>query len=159
MSDDIIPVILSAPHTAMLNVLTSTRIYCFYPALLRRGENLIISSNRDRQDTNAHNGFRAFNFGLRSYASTEDWHFQGRQCVDQCPALWRSVKGLRGVGIMQWGGISEPITQDTHAPCSDGFEYSEFIWKLQGVCLNRSCPNWRRGGSIDDIISIYNRLY
>lgn len=155
ISADIIPAILTAPDTAMCNVLTSTRIYCFYPALLRRGENLMMVTNRHHYDLENHNGFRPFNFGLRTYRSTQDWHHQDRQCNDQCPALWRSAKELRGVGIMQWGAFSA-VANNRPTAALDTFHDSPFIWKIQGICLNRSCPNWKRGGSIDDTIRLYS---
>ncbi len=38
----------------------------------------------------------------------------------------------------------------------DSFEGSPFIWKIQGICMNRSCPNLKRGGYIDDTVGLYN---
>jgi hypothetical protein len=138
------PIILSSPHTSGMDFLTSSRIYCLYPTLLQRGENIIVSRSNlfyEGPDT----GFLPFNFGLRSYASTRDWVSQRRPCGAQCPALWREMKSLRYTRVMRWGGVRGDLDTGSSVSPSDGFEHSPFIWKMEGICQNRYCPNINRG--------------
>ncbi|KAF9472623.1 hypothetical protein BDN70DRAFT_900401 [Pholiota conissans] len=147
-TDDILPIILSAPYTAMMDVLSGSRIYCFYPDLLVRGEN--ISTSRFITGGRRADGLRPCNYGLRTYKSTALWADYNRMCGEHCPALLRTVKGLPGVCVMKWGGIHGLL--DIHpsdASASDGFEHQPYGWKLAGPCDNSICPYFGRGLSLD----------
>ncbi|KAF8180867.1 hypothetical protein BJ912DRAFT_929189 [Pholiota molesta] len=92
-SEDITPIVLSSPHTSGMNILTSCRIYCLYPSLLRRGENMVVSRSNlvsDLSDTT----FQPFNFGLRMYLYGRYFGYGARSCGENCPALWRDIKSM-----------------------------------------------------------------
>jgi hypothetical protein len=144
-TNETLPLVLSAPFTSMMDILSSTRIYCLYPDLLVSEENL--SNNRSflRHGRQA-DGLRPFNYGLRTYMSTDIWSTSDRTCDDNCPAILREVQGLPGVSVMKWGGIHGLFdTTPSDISVSDGFEHKNYGWQLGGACGNTNCPFFGRG--------------
>ena len=139
---NILPVILQAPHTSSLNILTSTRFYCFYPTLFASREGIRMKHWPIR----FYSPFSHFNFGLRIYRTTSIWI--DAPCGDACPSLWRRTKDLPGVGLVRWGTLNGNLDLGNKTPSkSDGFEKICFLWKIDGRCINPLCPN--RGREVD----------
>lgn len=137
----VLPVILQAPHTSSFNILTSTRFYCLYPTLFANGESI-----RMKHFQKDNTPFSHFNFGLRVYRSTSNWIHA--PCGNACPSLWRYTKNLCGVGTIRWGTFNGNSDLGDKSPSnSDGFENLNFLWKIDGRCINPLCHN--RGREVD----------
>ena len=135
---NILPVILQAPHTSSLNILTSTRLYCFYPTLFASSKGI-----RMKHWIRFYSPFSHFNFGLQIYRTTSIWI--DAPCGDTCPSLWQHTKDLPGVGLVRWGTLNGNLDLGNKTPSkSDGFEKNCFLWKTDGQCINPLCPNQGR---------------
>ena len=138
---NILPVILQAPHTSSFNILTSTRFYCFYPSLFASSESI-----RMKHSLNYNAPFSHFNFGLRIYRTTSTW--VEAPCGSACPFLWRYTKNLCGVGVVTWGTFEGIWDLGDKSPSqSDGFENVNFLWKIEGRCINLCVLTGSVGGN------------
>ncbi|KAJ7752440.1 hypothetical protein DFH07DRAFT_1031660 [Mycena maculata] len=73
--------------------------------------------------------------GYRRSISTMGW---SESCGWNCPAVWRRIQGLRGVGIFCWGGYNAEMKDGG----SVGFPYTDVSmkWRLGDTCSNVHCP-------------------
>lgn len=147
-SKDVAPIILSSPHTSGMNILTSCSIYCLYPSLLRRGENMVVSRSHLVCDL-SNTTFQPFNFGLRTYLYGRNWGYGSRACGENCPALWRDFKSMRYARIMHLGSIEGDLDDCIDMPLSDGLQSSDIIWRMSGMCVNVFCQNYMQGHMAD----------
>lgn len=149
-TQSVLPVILQAPNTSNLNILTSTRLYCFYPMLAICNEGVPL---RHRHDYDGPYGY--YNFGLRVYDSS--WAWEHALCGAACPSIWRCSKDLPGVGIARWGGpYGNQDLGHTYPSASDGFDESSYLWKIEGRCHNCRCPN---RGRLADLSGSLPRIF
>ncbi|KDR68035.1 hypothetical protein GALMADRAFT_216144 [Galerina marginata CBS 339.88] len=118
-SESILPAILSGPQTASFNVMTYTKLYCFYPTLFARQENVLTKERFYGEELDT------FSFGVTTYPYTSAMDIE---CGQVCPALWRNTRGLVGVGVYHWAGANRLAKED-----KDGFEEFSYLWRLQGV--------------------------
>lgn len=85
--------------------------------------------------------FDSFNFGLTTFRGTEGWDvFPDGLCDEACPAKWRRIEGLKGVGVFRWGGIMGDKDRGDVVSNSDGFDVGEEMWRVYGECCNQKCP-------------------
>ncbi|KAJ7920420.1 hypothetical protein B0H13DRAFT_1867629 [Mycena leptocephala] len=77
--------------------------------------------------------------GFRRSISTMSW---SDSCGWNCPAIWRRIQGLRGVGIFCWGGSTNDMMENG----TIGVPYTEVTpikWRLGDTCKNVHCPWWK----------------
>lgn len=132
--------VLSSPLTSQMNIITSSHIYCLYPALTVAHMSvnsfgglppnfhsvpIVLCDTRRKAVENQ---------GLQFYANGER---PDKACGVECPNIERALKGYWNVGIFQWGGyqLMKESTMDVIPP----FETS-FTWSLGGECQNIFCP-------------------
>ncbi|KAG6918479.1 hypothetical protein DXG01_014106 [Tephrocybe rancida] len=134
----ILPMLLSTPVTSHMNFVTAVGIYCLYPVLAA----VCLSLSRSRHITGSDFVPCAVQDRIKSLAytyhsSTEEW---GVACGTACPAIWRRMSRLEGVGCFRWGGVfpSEQAALDDEVV--DGHRLK---WRLGLECRNVHCPNGR----------------
>ncbi|KAJ7086524.1 hypothetical protein C8R44DRAFT_650797 [Mycena epipterygia] len=73
--------------------------------------------------------------GFRRSISTMSWT---GPCGWNCPAVWRRIQGLRGVGVFCWGGYGNamPDNGTVGVPFTD----VAMKWRLSDRCTNVHCP-------------------
>lgn len=120
-----LPIILGTSTTAVMNAITSTTYYSFYPAMTRRREvvpNWTGAMSGDAQKYSAR-GYKLFN-----YAPREGPYMCGQGCALEA----RRVRGRRGIGVITW--------TTRHAE-SYKFDQDEIVWQLGEECRYRHCQN------------------
>lgn len=116
--------VLGATSSALMNVLDGTNCVSFYPTLTLSG----ICRGGDIH--HAHEVARFGEQGLHFKHHSGEW---AAPCGYSCAQLWRSVRGLRGIGVFQWGPEG---TQQT-----DIWDRAPLVWSLGGTCRNMRCTN------------------
>ncbi|KAJ7488610.1 hypothetical protein B0H11DRAFT_2406692 [Mycena galericulata] len=76
--------------------------------------------------------------GYRRSISTMGW---SESCGWNCPAVWRRIQGLRGIGVFCWGGYDAAMKDGG----SIGVPYTDVAmkWRLGDTCSNAHCPWFR----------------
>jgi len=130
------PLFLRATNTANFCILTHSHIYDFYPKLTSRRINVTTGTW-----TNGHEKMGMYFVGVRSHYGTINWE---EPCGTVCPIQLRFTRGLKGVGVLRWGGFDR--MQDTgydndSITTGTDIEYSNHLWRLGEWCRNSHCPN------------------
>jgi hypothetical protein len=140
----LLPVVMAFGHTSFCNLLTDSNLYCLYPELIHRGENLRINTD---QEFSCNTVLVPFNYGLRTYSSASQWRFIGRTCGIHCVAVWRDSGKLTGAAIIPFQSPLPAIVRE-----GDGgdpmlrISSSRIRWSIgKGLCENHLCPYVGRG--------------
>ncbi|KAJ6583734.1 hypothetical protein B0H10DRAFT_1962026 [Mycena sp. CBHHK59/15] len=64
---------------------------------------------------------------------------QSRSCGWNCPAIWRQIQGLRGIGVFCWGGFSRNM-DDNGTVGVPRTALANMKWRLDDTCSNVHCP-------------------
>ncbi|KAJ7233421.1 hypothetical protein C8J57DRAFT_1249900 [Mycena rebaudengoi] len=91
-------VFLSAPHTGHLNAITAYEVFTFNVGLTTDQRAIGIMPINRLPPSNPFPG------SVRMSRSTENWCIE---CGIDCPARWRTTRGLYGVGRWSWNGIDD----------------------------------------------------
>lgn len=116
--------ILNGKSTILMNFISSSTIYSFYPALTRR---LIAVGGLGRNASLEH---RLFDLGVKF---VNDMSALDEPCQIACPVVWRRIRGLPYVGQFQF----DAIIGDYGAINAD----KPRIWILGDHCHNNYCRN------------------
>lgn len=116
--------VLGASSSGLMNVMDGVNCVSFYPKLTLRG----ICRGGDVQYL--HEVARFGEQGLEFRRDSGAW---AAPCGYSCATLWRSVRGLRAIGVFKWGATE---TQET-----DALEMPPLVWSLGGTCHNMFCSN------------------
>jgi hypothetical protein len=121
----LLPLVLTGPCTAVMNAITATRLYSFYPTLTLDGRGV---------------GGRHWpvNYLVDLYAkhgvhvSKPNEYVAGVACSYECRRLTRRIKGDEGKVALTWNvnGVKE---------LPDALESEGYAWRLGGRCTNPSC--------------------
>jgi len=130
------PLFLRATNTANFTILTSSRLYDFYPTLKSRRINVTSGTWCNGSERTA----RYF-CGLRSHFGTSKWQ---EPCGEACPNQPRFTKGMKGVGIARWGGVDRELDTGDSVSVGHALEASNFMWRMGDWCRNSYCPNYNR---------------
>ncbi|KAJ7273964.1 hypothetical protein C8J57DRAFT_1506077 [Mycena rebaudengoi] len=135
---DVTPTLLASRCTAQMNFLTSTVLGSFYPALTSRRIGLLgwPAAATNALTYTAIGGPAQAPAGVQLFSDTT---FLGEACGFLCPRLWRSLQGLRGVGIFQW----------TDQPAIISFHNRRYLWRLHYRCSNPTCPYQGSSAQLD----------
>ena len=144
--NNIFKIFLATPETALFNMLTCRHIYCFYPSLLARNVNVLTPNPSPAQSSM----LTSYNFGLMTFDPDieQDYSSFPGMCQEGCYSKTRSLFGLEGVLVNQWGGIAgsyDDGTDSSGVSKSDGYELLEYQWRIGSTCLNVLCPYYGCG--------------
>lgn len=119
------PIILGTSTTAMMNALTSTTYYSFYPNMTSRQEVVPnwpgpIAGDKDKFKAR---GYKFFDYAPRAGTS---------QCGQGCTLEARRVRGRRGIGVLTWSTSHENSAKLDEDP---------IVWQLGEECPYRHCQN------------------
>ncbi len=126
--------------SSQMNMTMSSHIYCLYPALMAGSTTINVWNARpgtiiadQPQNVTPHQKQRILEQNLTLY---EDGRHPNRCCGIECPLYLRSLRGLRGVGILHWGGW-DSVKEDTSGlvPSCD----LHYNWLLGNTCHNSLC--------------------
>ncbi|KAJ6582438.1 hypothetical protein B0H10DRAFT_1962485 [Mycena sp. CBHHK59/15] len=112
-------------------IATSSTICVLYPDLLMQ--------RRALEAWNRHTIQRCIELGECGYhrnLSTMSW---SRSCGWNCPAIWRQIQGLRGIGVFCWGGFSRNM-DDNGTVGVPRTALANMKWQLNDTCSNVHCP-------------------
>lgn len=128
---NILPVVLSSPVTTMLNIITDSNIYCFYPRLTSRGVAIkgYLPISRDQER-------RLAERRIPVYDNTD---FLNGPCYETCTKVWRYSSSRKGVGVLHWRGWTARQEDLTFWRQADEFEHVAYKWKIGYECYNRYC--------------------
>lgn len=122
-----------------MNVVTSSHIYCLYPALTASKVTVNawcgvpgVYVREPLPILDVRKG-RVQEHGLTLY---ENGTRPDRPCGLECPKIMRSLKGLRDVGVFQWGGWNYMKQSTSDIVPSFTLHYN---WSLGTVCRNTFC--------------------
>ncbi|KDR75363.1 hypothetical protein GALMADRAFT_211580 [Galerina marginata CBS 339.88] len=145
----IMPIVISSPLTSMFNVLTYSRIYCFYPFLFR--QRIAVRTTTDITLTMVS---RLRDKGIDLSWSTIEWTFP---CGEACPVLWRRTENLSGIGVARWGGISGHLDTSGIPSTQQELGHAHYKWRLGKHNRPVSFTNWKpatlRAAFVCNIIS------
>lgn len=134
-----IPTLLTSAMSSQMFALTATHFACYYPRLFANKQCFTVNPTTSGPDT--YLPFTDFNFGLDCIDHTANL------CEFACPVVWRKT-GLKGMGILRWGGMSGNRSTDEAAFENTPFTEWNFMWRRNlPRCLNHSCVNF--GRSVD----------
>ena len=143
--DNIISTLVSAPETSLFNVLTSRRIYSFYPSLFSWRVN--IETSTIQMASGWRDSIRPFRFGFTTYDTLSSAYLH-HPCEEGCYSLTRNVLEMEGISRFRWGGISGKYDQDDphgERSSSDPFESLDIEWRIGTRCRNKTCKFFRLG--------------
>jgi hypothetical protein len=126
----VITPLVGATSTYSMNIATCSDIYSMYTWLVRNGRALeawfptpiakAVAMDRRR---------------IRSSFSTSSWD---APCGWSCPILWRSIRGMKGMGAFRWGG-NENQHRDTVSTVGVPDTDNDIKWRLGDTCNNKHC--------------------
>ncbi|KAJ7130745.1 hypothetical protein C8R43DRAFT_1133835 [Mycena crocata] len=144
----VITPLVGALSTFSANLATCSDIYCFYPSLTRQNHAL-----EGWFPTPVRQAMAMYARGVRSSFSSTGWD---GPCGWACPALWREVRGLKGVGVFRYGGVDnkhKDSISTVGVPVTD----TALKWRIGDTCRNPHCPwtkanylNFNPNASVDD---------
>ncbi|KAJ7154983.1 hypothetical protein C8R43DRAFT_1126373 [Mycena crocata] len=130
-NSSIITPLVGALSTFSANLATCSDIYCFYPDLTRQNRAL-----EGWFPTPVRQAMAMYARGVRSSFSSTGWD---GPCGWACPALWREVKGLRGVGVFRHGGFNNQH-KDGVSTVGIPVTNTALKWRIGDTCRNPHCP-------------------
>ncbi|RDB19173.1 hypothetical protein Hypma_014208 [Hypsizygus marmoreus] len=130
-SPSILSPVLSLPFTSEMSLISTSRLYCFYPSLVK--ENMTLSGFRYTSDDEI---ARWTSRGVKHFYSTYEWK---KACGSACPAIWRCTEGLLGVGEFAWGGMENDKDIDGNMGSSAVLSLTQFKWRIGICCVNKHC--------------------
>ncbi|KAJ7598530.1 hypothetical protein C8J56DRAFT_1039418 [Mycena floridula] len=113
-------VVLKAGTTAQMDFITSNHLVCLYPALAV--EETSLSATGDYETA-----VKQQELGLTVMHNNAWW--SGR-CGFTCPEMQRHIKGLKGIGVLNWGRSTNMF-----------WENDETSWYLGMICSNATCEH------------------
>ncbi|RDB23700.1 hypothetical protein Hypma_009537 [Hypsizygus marmoreus] len=122
---------LTTRFTSEMSLLSSSRIFCFYPQLVR--PNITVSGYHfaSRKEVDWWK-----DRGVNHFYNTYDWK---KPCGTACSAIWRLTEGFQGIGELAWGGFSGDKDVDGNMGNSDSIRKSKFKWRIGAACQNKYC--------------------
>ncbi|KAJ7017934.1 hypothetical protein C8F04DRAFT_1199715 [Mycena alexandri] len=126
--------LIGATTTLNTTIITSAKIYALYASLL--------SQRRALEGWFPTPVKKAVAIGKRRYRSSFSTASWDRPCGINCPILWRHIRGLRKVGVFNWGGNQNQY--DDFSEVGIPFSDNNLKWRLGDTCSNAACP-FRRG--------------
>ncbi|PBK59849.1 hypothetical protein ARMSODRAFT_1027138 [Armillaria solidipes] len=148
MNDSIFAPLLTSEVSSQMNIITSSHIYCLYPALT--ADRVAVNAWHARPDTivpdqpqnvTPHRKQRILEQNLTLY---EDGRRPDRRCGIECPLYLRSLRGLRDIGILHWGGWDGVKADTSNLIPSCDLHYN---WSLGNTCHNSRCHRATSTGS------------
>ncbi|RDB16878.1 hypothetical protein Hypma_002442 [Hypsizygus marmoreus] len=130
-SSSILSAVLALPFTSDMTLLSTSRLFCFYPSLVDM--NVTLSGFRYTPDEDIKWWTSR---GVRHFYSTYEWD---GPCGSACPALWRHTEGLHGVGEFAWGGLFNDKDIEGNMGNSAMLSKAQFKWRIGVCCVNRFC--------------------
>ncbi|RDB23921.1 hypothetical protein Hypma_009539 [Hypsizygus marmoreus] len=127
--DSILQVILSSLKTSDMTIMTSSRLFSFYPTLMKGNQSL-------RAQPSVSDAPRAW-----WHPSVSDY-ITGRPCGINCPKIWRSTTKLEGVGELAWGGLDNELDVAGNMGSSSVFAKTKIRWRIGNKCRNPFCVNF-----------------
>ncbi|KAF8068628.1 hypothetical protein FPV67DRAFT_1668704 [Lyophyllum atratum] len=121
----VLPLVLTAPCTAVMNAVTATKVYMFYPTLTLDGLGTV----------HAHwpQDYLAEYYGHQGiHLRRRDEFTPGEPCSYDCPGVMRRVRGDKNIAVVTWNGTGADASG--HA-----LETDRFAWTLGGRCTNPNC--------------------
>lgn len=137
-------VTIHSPVTASHTIMTTTRIYNFYPTLTDQKVNLVLSEFAPRCST------LCYSFGYRTYKANSEFF---RDCPVNCPVRTRRTKNLPGISVIQWGSPTSLKDQGKLVSATDGYKDHDFTWSMSRSCNNHMCIFFSKW------ISLHKELY
>ncbi|KAJ7649352.1 hypothetical protein DFH06DRAFT_1420717 [Mycena polygramma] len=137
-NDSILTPVAGATNTFAANLATCSDIYCNYPSLTNQNRAL-----EGWHATDVHAADRLHRREIRHSFSTGGWM---RPCGLACPLYVREIRGLKGVGILRYGGIGAKHKGESSTigiPNTD----NDITWQLGDSCPNPECDS-RKGGRV-----------
>ncbi|RDB19151.1 hypothetical protein Hypma_014216, partial [Hypsizygus marmoreus] len=131
-SSSILPAVLTFPFTSDMTLLSTSRLYCFYPSLVKK--NITLSGFSYTPDGEIDLWTSR---GSSHFYSTNTWD---TPCGPVCRAIWRQTEGLPGVGEFAWGGLANDKDIEGNMGNSAVLSTTQFKWRLGLCCVNRFCP-------------------
>ncbi|KAG1880596.1 hypothetical protein C8R48DRAFT_668031 [Suillus tomentosus] len=144
-------VILSAPSTADMLLMTGGGLACFYPQWSQAGIAVVAHTGRHISSVSK---LGCAGDSMRVMRIEEDTGFLGRPCGKLCPTLWHHIDSSPHLLALQWaqGGSLKNI-----------FKGADVEWRLRSNCMNSACvhsasatpPNFECAGSRSDADAKY----
>ncbi|KAJ7597825.1 hypothetical protein C8J56DRAFT_1041994 [Mycena floridula] len=127
----VLPIVLQAPSTSQMNIISSDSFFCFYPQLEfeRTSFNVggpLMSGGDNLPDLAA----RLALHGFKSLKSNSGWT---SDCGFNCPQMRRKIRGLWGVGMFHFVRLVDA------PPAHDDWRLEDGWWSLNGHCSNQFC--------------------
>jgi hypothetical protein len=136
MDSCIVPVILSAGHTAQMNAVADSFAMSLYPDLTAKNQGLLgwscnaVPHGRFTTYTGKDSHDPPLQPYVELYRSNAQWL---TACGRNCPARIRRFMGMRGVGFLHWGEEdSGPSRWQEMADIRWG-------WRIASKCSNSRC--------------------
>ncbi|KAJ7592039.1 hypothetical protein C8J56DRAFT_1046422 [Mycena floridula] len=121
-------VVLKAGTTAQMDFITSNHLVCLYPALALEEKSLNATADWET-------AMKQQELGLTVTDNNSWW--SGR-CGFSCPEMHRHIKGLKGIGTLNWGDSEQLFWED-----------DESSWYLGMTCSNADCEQPREESTFD----------
>ncbi|KAF8055150.1 hypothetical protein FPV67DRAFT_1436544 [Lyophyllum atratum] len=134
-SASVVPILLSSTLTSQINMLTSSKLYCFYPYLAASKISVGGAYTPSYKDITY--------VRKRGYAYTRSTTSWSMPCGSGCGAVWRRTRLLNGIATFAWGGYfgTMDISPNMIGGEEDGIEGKCYKWRIGlGICYNRLCP-------------------
>lgn len=127
-TQSVLQIILNAPTTADMVVMTAGGVAWFYPKLFREG----IAIRTRSSDFVAVNDKLGFDSDLTQDIRLEpDLNFTRMPCGSSCPTVWHHVEDTSWRRFVDW---------DVEDMVSQVFNKVDIEWRLSPDCTNTRCP-------------------
>ncbi|KAF8059265.1 hypothetical protein FPV67DRAFT_1675340 [Lyophyllum atratum] len=126
IGSSVLPLVLTGPCTAVMNAVTATRLYMFYPKFTLNGLG-IVGKNWPADYVTEFYAFQGI------HVRGQDEYTPGVPCSYECRGFIRRIRGDRGMAVVTWNSSGDQTN-------TDGLESESFAWRLGGRCTNASCP-------------------
>ncbi|KAF8061029.1 hypothetical protein FPV67DRAFT_1673852 [Lyophyllum atratum] len=133
LNSSILPLLLASSVTSQMNLITSSRIYCFYPSLSSACRSVGSTYTVPSLATVKIMTQRLIRFHMGT-------RYARLPCAEACPAVWRHTFGLPNVGQVAWGGLfNVDDVAGNMQDSDDALTKTHYKWKIGSVCTNEDC--------------------
>ncbi len=134
ITSDVLPVILSAPSTLHMVILTVTELIWLYPVHASNSHWLICSDSKDFLKCRFLTA-KEHQFFRKLFRLTHSNTGFTSPCRSDCPIMWKRTTD--GIGICRWDGPLEHMCSSY--AFSDTILSSGVSWNIASICTNSWC--------------------